>query len=212
MLLKAEDFCEAEACRQASAKARPKMRDPVRTTWVMIRWACDGAASQRKLHKAGELGGTNSIPLRLRGRAEEGGATAEWRRTRGGRATTVMSDDVAATAQCRTKSRDGRHKGFGSPSHGIGRMVEATKIRTDRRTRAVDLGKDCRRPWGVRFASRTVSHSSWRRPDGIKDQGGVDSVSACITGTKRLSSHAAHPTVAHASDPRPPQSTPHHVQ
>jgi hypothetical protein len=31
--------CDAEACLYASANARPKTRAPVKTTWVMIRWA-----------------------------------------------------------------------------------------------------------------------------------------------------------------------------
>jgi hypothetical protein len=33
-------FEDAEACLYASAKARPRTRDPVRTTWASIRCAC----------------------------------------------------------------------------------------------------------------------------------------------------------------------------
>jgi hypothetical protein len=33
--------CDAEACLYASANARPKTRAPVKTTCVIMRWACD---------------------------------------------------------------------------------------------------------------------------------------------------------------------------
>lgn len=33
--------CDAEACLYASANALPKTRAPVKTTWVIMRWACE---------------------------------------------------------------------------------------------------------------------------------------------------------------------------
>ena len=33
--------CDAEACLYASANARPKTRAPVKTTCVIMRWACN---------------------------------------------------------------------------------------------------------------------------------------------------------------------------
>jgi hypothetical protein len=38
--------CDAEACLYASANARPKTRAPVKTTCVIMRWAC-GVVSMR---------------------------------------------------------------------------------------------------------------------------------------------------------------------
>jgi len=49
--------CDAEACLYASANARPKTRAPVKTTCVIMRWAC-GVVSMRR----GVQGGGENIP------------------------------------------------------------------------------------------------------------------------------------------------------
>ena len=42
--------CDAEACLYASANARPKTRAPVKTTCVIMRWACDVVSMRGDTH------------------------------------------------------------------------------------------------------------------------------------------------------------------